>query len=112
MPDGDKDNREGTGKGKKPHVVAEHVVGGISKTGLEMFLIGCGFTLPFLTWANKYRLMSFPLQLHGNEAEAIIDWSSASVIIPPAPLPFGFIMRFKPLLGSLLKCVCVGCVCV
>lgn len=96
----------------------EHLVGGISKTGFEMFLIGCGSTLPFLTWVNKYRLMSFPLsngysftelklrQISTGAVQSICDHATST-----SP-PFGFIMRFKPMLGTLLKCVCVGCVCV
>lgn len=102
-------------------IVAEHGVGRISKTGLVMFLIGCGSTLLFLTWVNKHRLMSSaifqPIQLCGCKAEAKLNQSSAIHLgschrLLSFGFPFGFIKGFKLMLGMLLMCVCVNCVCV
>jgi len=73
MPDRE---REGETK-KKPRMVEEQAVGGISKTGLAMFSIGCGCTLPCLMWMNKCRLMSSPLYV--NKAEAQIKRSSTII---------------------------------
>ena len=81
-------------KKKKRHVEAEHVVGGPSKTGLEMFSIGCGAALPVLTWVNKYRLMSsslvsHPLQIKPRQkptgAAHVCSRQPASQL--PSPLP-------------------------
>lgn len=85
---------------KVQKIVADHAVGGLSKTGLEMFLIRCESSLPFFDVGERISscLSSFLI------IPAL--WSGA--IRPPAPLPFGFIRRLKATLGTLLNCVCVG----
>lgn len=42
-------------------IVADNAVGGLSKTGLEMFLIGCESSLPFFDVGERISSYVFPL---------------------------------------------------
>lgn len=111
MPDRDKDTneREGEKKKMKPPCSGRTCSGWNIKKRIRNVLDWLWMYISlFLTWVNIYRLMSFPL--YGNKAtkKKKTEQRNPSVIMPPAPFPFGFIMRFKPILETLLKCACAS----